>query len=398
MSTSPLPPESSRNAFQRWYFGRAEKFYARMSPSTREQAQAIEAFLYSARGLGVLTGLACAFLGSAFGLHGGGASWLAAGVISGVLVAGLFASVLAGWLLPERYSGRKLWTIAALMMFGTYAGRIGVIVGKGRFAATPIEGWPRLLLENLWDATPFQLIVGLMMVVLVLASSTARRGHLRRELARTRLEQERDAAAAQLAQARLSLLQAQIQPHFLFNTLAALQHWVDVGDARAAPLLRALTAFLRGSTEMMLRDGVTLGQECEMVRHYLVIMQSRLGDRLRWRVEVPPDCEAQALPPGLLITLVENAVEHGIEPRLHGGEVRVSARHDAAGAFELRVRDDGAGIAPGAPEGVGLTNSRERLRHRFGARAELRLGTPAEGGGTEALLRVQPLPGGSASG
>ena len=162
--------------------------------------------------------------------------------------------------------------------------------------------------------------------------------------------------------------------------LAALQHWVDVGDARAAPLLRALTGFLRGSTELMLRDGVTLAQECALVRHYLAIMQSRLGQRL---------------PPGLLVTLVENAVEHGIEPQLHGGEVQVIARHldTANGVFELRVLDDGAGLAAGlggGAEGVGPINSRERLRHQFGTRAELLVRPRADGPGTEVCLRVHP--------
>ncbi|MEP7101219.1 MAG: histidine kinase [Burkholderiales bacterium] len=191
---------------------------------------------------------------------------------------------------------------------------------------------------------------------------------------------------------------AQIQPHFLFNTLAALQHWVDVGDARAAPLLRSLTGFLRGSTEMMLQGGVTLAQECEMVRHHLAIMQSRLGDRLRWRVDVAADCEAQQLPPGLLITLVENAVEHGIEPQLRGGEVQVIARVTEGGVFELRVLDDGAGLLPNASEGVGLTNSRERLRHQFGARAELVMRARPDGAGTELRLCIQPDSGGSQTG
>ena len=289
MSSSPLPPESSRNAFQRWYFGWAEKFYSRMPPPVREQAQIIDAFLYSARGRGVWVGLACAFLGGVFGLHGSGASWLAAIVLSGVIVVGLFISTLAGWLLPERYSGRKLWMIAGMMMLGSYSAGIGTLVGRGRFSGAPIQDWPGLFIEFFWRATPFQLIAGLMMTGLVWASSTARRMHLKRELARTRLEQERDAAAAQLAQARLTLLQAQIQPHFLFNTLAALQHWVDVSDPRAGPLLRSLTSFLRGSTELMMKPEVTLGEECDMVAHYLAIMQARLGDRLRYAMDIAPD-------------------------------------------------------------------------------------------------------------
>ena len=231
----------------------------------------------------------------------------------------------------------------------------------------------------------------LLIAVLLLLTivSAARREYMQRALEQSRAEQERDASARQLTQARLTLLQAQIQPHFLFNTLAALQHWVGVGDARAAPLLRALTSFLRGSTELMLRPEVTLAEECAMVAHYLAIMQMRLGDRLRFSIDVAPDCAAQALPPGLVITLVENAVEHGIEPQLRGGEVKLVARREG-GTFELRVLDDGPGLSPGdTREGVGLANSRERLRHQFGARAELTLANRDDGPGARACLRLR---------
>jgi sensor histidine kinase YesM len=125
-----------------------------------------------------------------------------------------------------------------------------------------------------------------------------------------------------------------------------------------------------------------------MVAHYLAIMQARLGDRLRWRVDMAPECATQLLPSGLVITLVENAVEHGIEPQLRGGEVSLVARIEGA-TFELRVLDDGAGLPPGdVHDGVGLANSRERLRHQFGARAELQLSPRDDGPGAQVCLRV----------
>lgn len=167
--------------------------------------------------------------------------------------------------------------------------------------------------------------------------------------------------AEQDAALRLSarLATAQIQPHFLFNTLASLQHWVETGDARAAPLLRDFTAYLRATLPMFERETQPLADEIEMVRRYLAIMQARLGARLGFAVDVPADLQTE-LPPGLLLTLVENAIAHGIEPQLRGGQVAITARRDGA-RLVLTVQDDGSGLAPGWREGVGLSNTRRRL-------------------------------------
>jgi signal transduction histidine kinase len=173
--------------------------------------------------------------------------------------------------------------------------------------------------------------------------------------ARLRELDEQDAAL------RLStrLAAAQIQPHFLFNTLASLQHWVDTGDARAAPLLRDFTAYLRATLPMFERELQSLGDETEMVRRYLAIMQARLGQRLDYRVDVAPELDI-ALPPGIVLTLVENAIAHGIEPQLRGGHVEVVARREGDRVV-VTVRDDGPGLAPGWADGVGLSNTRRRL-------------------------------------
>lgn len=168
------------------------------------------------------------------------------------------------------------------------------------------------------------------------------------------------------------LATAQIQPHFLFNTLASLQHWVDTQDPRAAPTLRAFTQYLRSTLPMFERETLTLAEELQIVRHYLTVMQARLGERLAWAIDADPALDGLTLPPGTLLTLVENAIAHGIEPSLRGGriEVRASATDDQS---ILEVRDDGAGLCAEAPEGVGLGNTRARLRHQFGDRARLTL-------------------------
>jgi len=173
----------------------------------------------------------------------------------------------------------------------------------------------------------------------------------------SRLRELADQEAALRLSTRLAA--AQIQPHFLFNTLASLQHWVDTGDQRAAPLLRDFTAYLRATLPMFERELQPLADEIEMVRRYLAIMQARLGARLSFGIDVPADVEAQ-VPPGLVLTLVENAIAHGIEPQLGGGRIDIAARRDG-GRLTLTVRDDGPGLAPGWADGVGLANTRRRL-------------------------------------
>jgi LytS/YehU family sensor histidine kinase len=199
-----------------------------------------------------------------------------------------------------------------------------------------------------------------------------RRSQAQHQLEQARVVQAQDTLARQMAEARLKLLQAQIQPHFIFNTLAALQHWVDTSDARAAPLLRSLTGFLRGSTELMARDEVALAEELGLVRHYLAIMQARLGERLQTEMSSTPEADGWNLPPGLLLTLVENALEHGVGPALQAVRVHVAAAVQD-GHLTVTVQDTGPGLSPGWQEGVGLANARERLQHRFGDQARLRV-------------------------
>ncbi|MDI4634790.1 histidine kinase [Pelomonas sp. V22] len=188
---------------------------------------------------------------------------------------------------------------------------------------------------------------------------------------------------AQAAEAARKLSSAQIQPHFLFNSLASLQHWVLTKDDRAAPLLASLTAYLRATLPLFERPLLAVGEEAEAARRYLEVMQARLGERLRFSLDIAPEAASVQLPPGVLLTLVENAVEHGVQPSLLGGEVRVQARLLPGGELLLEVLDDGPGLPPLAPvaEGsLGLHNSRLRLQQAFGGRAALKLANRAEGG------------------
>ncbi|MCV2370270.1 sensor histidine kinase [Roseateles oligotrophus] len=191
---------------------------------------------------------------------------------------------------------------------------------------------------------------------------------------------ELDEQALHLKLAR-RLATAQIQPHFLFNTLASVQHWVDTQDPRAGSTLRSFTAYLRATLPMFERESLSLQEELQIVRSYLEVMQARLGTRLQWSVDVGAEVDEQLLlPPGLLLTLVENAIGHGIEPSLRGGSIAVVVtKRSGEGQVLIEVRDDGAGLAAGAQEGVGLTNSRERLRQQYGERARLSIEPLAPG-------------------
>ena len=194
---------------------------------------------------------------------------------------------------------------------------------------------------------------------------------------------------AREADLRLGVLQAQVEPHFLFNTLASVRALVRQDPAQAEATLDALVTFLR-ATIPRLRDGQgllsTLGQQLDICASYLALMEVRMGGRLSSAVRIDEGLRELPFPPALLITLVENAIKHGIEPRPGPGRVEIIVgRQD--GNLVIRVIDDGAGLKPGLGGGMGLANVREQLAQRFGSGASLRL-QPAAGGGVVARIDI----------
>jgi Histidine kinase len=177
---------------------------------------------------------------------------------------------------------------------------------------------------------------------------------------------------AQLALTR-RLATAQIHPHFLFNTLASLTHWVQTADPRAAPLLKDLNAYLRATLPMFERESQPLVQEWALVRNYLGIMQARLGERLQWEITHDPALDSVLVPPGSMLTLAENAITHGVEPALRGAAVRLISQLQSDGRVLLRVEDEGAGLPQPFKPSLGLTNTRDRFRQLYGERAVLTL-------------------------
>lgn len=182
--------------------------------------------------------------------------------------------------------------------------------------------------------------------------------------------------ARQLTETKLRMLQAQIEPHFLFNTLASAQQLATKGAPEAAKLIGHLVRFLRIAIPSMRDERGALQREFEQIAAFLAIMQTRMGERLRFTVTAPPELADFSLPPALAMTLVENAIKHGIEPARDGGEVSVSAAR-VGQQLIVTVADTGVGLLA-TPEkevgsGLGLANITQRLQAIYGGAAKLAL-------------------------
>jgi two-component system LytT family sensor kinase len=216
---------------------------------------------------------------------------------------------------------------------------------------------------------------------------------------------ERDVREEEIAklatEAELRALQAQLNPHFLFNALNTLGYLMKAAPDRARSTLLDLTKLLRAVLKRSRGDVVTLGQELDLVESYLSIERVRFEDRLRLRLDVPLSLRATLVPPLIVQPLVENAIKHGISPRREGGEIAISARRQTAGVEVLRpvlvieVSDTGIGasesaVRAGRARGVGLSNIEKRLRAHYGDDAFLSL-TSQVGQGTRVTLTLSAV-------
>jgi signal transduction histidine kinase len=188
-------------------------------------------------------------------------------------------------------------------------------------------------------------------------------------------EQNRRRAAEALqaeTASRLALLQAQIEPHFLFNTLANIHSLIAEKPDTASHILEKLNSYLRISLRRSRQLTSTLAEELELVETLLSIAGARLGARLEYNVSVPEELRSHQLPPLLLQPLVENAIRHGIEPAVGGGKIAVEVRK-TRGSLELTVTDTGVGLSEESPQGVGLANIRARLSSLYATEGKLAL-------------------------
>jgi sensor histidine kinase YesM len=206
---------------------------------------------------------------------------------------------------------------------------------------------------------------------------TLRRSLARRSAHTRRREQQshrQTETEKELSEARLGLLSAQVEPHFLYNTLASAQVLVRSDPARADEMLGNLITYLRNSLPKTDEQMSNLGAELERTRAYLDILKVRMGSRLSVSIDVPAEAESVPMPGMMLQTLAENAIKHGLESKPGGGTIWLRARLQD-GQLEVTVADDGRGLSTeGSGTGIGLKNVRERLRLIYGERARLTIG------------------------
>ena len=205
-------------------------------------------------------------------------------------------------------------------------------------------------------------------------------------------EMRREALERELAEARLAVMQAQVEPHFLFNTLANVRRLFQTDPAAAHAMLAHLSRYLGAMLPRMRKTDSTLGHELALALAYLSVQQIRMGPRLTFRADVPETLEALPFPPMMLVTLVENAIRHGLNPLPEGGEVRIQARA-SEGKLRVQVIDTGAGLSESSGPGVGLANIRARLTTLYGGHARILLAqNPGRG-----VIATLELPAGTAS-
>jgi two-component sensor histidine kinase len=290
------------------------------------------------------------------------------------LSAQLWLAYSAAWLaLPSRW-----WGLAVPL-----AAAGGALLGAGLSPDVTLASWlpplgPMAILRAALPAFAFALLMHLP----TRWWRWREEQKLRWQLARA----EQAAAMAELSRqvsvTELKALQAQVEPHFLFNALASLQQLIRSQPATAERFLGELHDYLRLALPSLREPLSSVDRELALARAYLTVMATRLGERLRFDVQAQPGCESDAMPPLLLLTLVENAVRHGIEPQPRGGHVRINARRDA-GRLVVEVSDNGVGLqaAPAAKgQGMGLANVRDRLAGLYGDAGRLSVQQRADGG------------------
>jgi LytS/YehU family sensor histidine kinase len=278
----------------------------------------------------------------------------------------------------------KSWPVARLVAavaVGTLLGMLLVVLVKG-YTLVDLQDRAKTFGLTLFTGFVNGLFVSLFFLIKFREARAATALH--------KAEAERHLLSKQAVESELKLLQAQIEPHFLFNTLASVQFLVETDPPQATKMLGHLLAYLRAALPQLRAPATTLGKEIELAEAYLAILRMRMGARLAFAIEVPESLRGHRFPPMLLMTIIENAIEHGLEPQAEGGSVRLEARRDGD-TLAIVVTDTGRGLAAGgrarAGSGVGLANLRDRLAARYGGRGRFTLEDAAPRG-TRATIEI----------
>lgn len=362
---------------------------AALSPFERQQLHAFSLKYYGWRSYAALAKfiVLCTAIGLAIHLALPKRGALETVLLVNALGLAALAGVVGAWYNHSLLIKNKVKVICSILGMAAAGNIVGASVAgyeKGRTAWEVIERLPPVIA---YTAAGMALCLLLPIGIVVLF----RNQHYQIWNAQLQMEAEKERAARELSESHLRLLRAQIEPHFLFNTLGAVQQLAEQGAPRAAELTANLIAFLRASLSEMRSDSVTLRADFGLIEAYLDVMKVRLGERLAYSLALPPELAGVSVPSMMLLTLVENAIKHGIEPALRGGAITVTAeRQDAQ--VRIRVHDSGVGMSVTPGCGDGLANVRARLQLGFGGAASLVL-QEAEPHGLVAdiFLPIEPL-------
>ncbi len=287
--------------------------------------------------------------------------------------------------------GLGIWALNALAMgllvrnFDTHWPRlvatVPLAVLLGYFGGSALAGWWLGIPLLSWFASHLPETLGYLLLSLAAGSGLTYATLHRRMLAQAR--ERAQALQRQATESQLKLLQTQLAPHMLFNTLANLQALIALEPARAQQMLAHLIAYLRATLSGSRSSFHPLQAEFDRLRDYLALMAVRMGPRLHYTLDLPADLAAHPVPALLLQPLVENSLQHGLEPQVAGGSITVQARRDGS-RLVLAVHDNGVGLGEGANEqaalgqgtGFGLAQVRERLATAYGGQGTLELIAP----------------------
>jgi len=295
------------------------------------------------------------------------------------------------FLVTDRWvSAPRRGTSAARVTYYTLVPAVGVYAGY--WLASVLLGWTNLQSILLSARGVFGIVLLTVIISSVLLAILIPRERAARAQLRIAQEEARVAAAEkETAVARMQLLEAQVEPHFLYNTMAHVISLIDTEPATAKRMLEHLTALLRLSASAGSSGGTLQGQVDHLLA-YLDILGLRMGPRLRWTLDIPPELAALPVPPMLLQPVVENAIKHGLEPKLDGGTIFVTARRDG-GKLVLAVTDTGMGFRErrdSRSTGLGLPNLRDRLATLYGGAASVTIEDHAPAGARVTI--ALPLP------
>lgn len=265
----------------------------------------------------------------------------------------------------------KGWHIAIPLSFGAITGVLLGLVMVGLLKGFPLNTISNALISN-FEQVLVNLFLAFFFGIIILYFFLSRERHYHASHALKEVQIKNLDHKKQIAETQLQLLQAQVEPHFLFNSLSNVISLIDNDPSRARLMLESLTRYLRASLSRSHEQDGTLQDELDLIENYLKIIQIRMGDRLVYKINVAENILDHPFPIMLLQPLVENAIHHGLEPQAEGGQIIIDIRLVAA-ALQIRVMDNGVGLGEENLSGFGLYNVRQRLHSLFGEAGKLKL-------------------------